>query len=290
MKFRTILLLSVLFAGQVSAAARTIEVQGHRGARARLPENTLPGFQYALGLGVDVLEMDLAVTKDGVLVLSHDPHVNPEICLDPSGKKMTAGPLIHSLTLAEVQSYDCGSLKNPKYALQQPIPKTKIPTLQEVFDLVKASKLSNAKTVRFNIETKIKQDHPEDTVSPQVFAKLLVDLIQKNKLVSRAVIQSFDFRTLVEARRLNPKIKIAALIEDTKIDMVRTAEELGAEIISPRYTIITADVVKSLQKKNVKVIPWTANTEEDWKALVAMGVDGIISDDPEALIAHLKKK
>src|SRR5271155_5053535 len=135
-----ILALAGLF---LMPAAPRILVHGHRGARAMYPENTIPAFRYAIEIGVDFLEMDVAVTKDSVLVISHDPHINGEICTGPH-----PGIAIHELTLSELRQYDCGTLKNPRFPKQQPVPGTCIPTLDEVLNL---SRLGN---VQFNIETK----------------------------------------------------------------------------------------------------------------------------------------
>src|SRR5580704_5957308 len=129
-----------------------ILVHGHRGARARRPENTLPAFRYAIEQGVDVLELDVAVTKDNVAVVSHDPLINATICSGPK-----TGIAIHTLTLAELRQYDCGGKQNPNFATQVPVPGTRVPTLDEVFDLGRGN------AVEFNVETKIFADHPELT-------------------------------------------------------------------------------------------------------------------------------
>ncbi len=284
--------LALGFLFGAAALAERIEVEGHRGARSRLPENTLPAMEYALELGVDVLEMDLAVTKDRVLVLSHDPHINPVICLDPAGKKIEGeqGSLIFSLTLSEVKKYDCGSLKNPRFPDQKPMPGTKIPTLDEVLDLVANSKRPWARKVRFNIETKIQPEHPDWTTTPEEFASLLVSALKKRKLLDRAVIQSFDYRTLEAARKIEPQVRIAALSENSKEDLVATVRRLKAEILSPYKELVTPELVKTLRSMKVEVVPWTANTPAEWEKLVAAGVPRIITDDPEPLIEFLKKK
>ena len=286
--FVKILGLAVFLSGV--AQAKSIEVQGHRGARAMRPENTLPAFQYALEQGVDTLELDLGVTKDNVLVLSHDPLVSPVICVGPDGKAPAGDLAIHSLTLKEVQAFDCGKLQNPRFPAQQPIPGTRMPTLDEVFDLVASSPLPAAKTVQFNIETKIVPRETDRTPSPEAFAKLLVAAIQKRKLTSRVVIQSFDHRSLVAAKKIDPKQRIALLVGDSLPDWPALIKATKAEIISPNLNWITPATVAAAHKAGAKVIPWTANTPEEWDYLVASDVDGIISDDPAALIAYLKVK
>lgn len=149
---------------------RRILVHGHRGARARRPENTIPAFKYAIGVGVDVLELDVAVTKDNVAVISHDPHISATICAGPK-----PGVAIHELTHAELQEYDCGAKKNPGFPDQEPVPGTHIPTLDQVFELGKGN------SVQFNVETKIFADHPELTPGPEPFTQMILDLVRKHR-------------------------------------------------------------------------------------------------------------
>jgi glycerophosphoryl diester phosphodiesterase len=260
-------------------AAPHILVHGHRGARAIHPENTIPAFEYAIQAGADVLEMDVAVTKDNVLVISHDPHINPEICTGPH-----PGAAIHDMTLAELREYDCGALKNRRFPKQQPVPGTRIPTLDEVLSL------SNRGTFHFNIETKSFPDHPELTPPPDVFAKLMLDVIRKHRLESRVIVQSFDFRTLHAMKRLAGNIRLAALWEGKARPFVDIAREAEAGIISPEFHQVTPEQVKSSHEAGLEVVPWTADTPADWQKLIDAGVDAIITDDPAALIAYLKEK
>ncbi len=167
-----------------------ILVHGHRGARALRPENTLPAFEYAIAQGVDVLELDMAVTKDNVLVVSHDPILHPPVCSGPQPEVA-----IHTLTLAEVKEWDCGKIQNPGFPRQQTMPGTRMPTLEEVFALAPKG------SFKFNIETKIFADHPELTPPPDEFVKLVLASIRKHHLESRIILQSFDFRTLHAMRK-----------------------------------------------------------------------------------------
>lgn len=260
-------------------AETKIQVHGHRGARAMRPENTLPAFNYAIDIGVDVLEMDLAVTKDNVLVISHDPHINPQICTGPH-----TGIAIHELTLAELREYDCGAIQNKQFPKQQPVPGTRIPTLDEVLDLAKRGKFE------FNIETKIFPDHPELTPTPEVFSQLMLDAVRKHKLDSRVILQSFDFRTLHAMKRIAPNIRLAALYEGKARPFVEIAREGEADMISPMFALVTPEQVKVSHDAKLQVVPWTANTPQAWQKLIDAGVDAIISDDPAALIAYLKEK
>jgi glycerophosphoryl diester phosphodiesterase len=188
--------------------ASPFDVEGHRGARGRRPENTLPAFQYALSLPVDTLELDTGVTKDGVLVVVHDRKVNGTHCQGPPGTNYP-GTLIHDLTLAQIKTLDCGHT-DPNFPGQVAPPGgAQMPTLQEVFDLVRAS--GNRK-VRFNIETKLTPLSPGDTVDPDTFALKLVRAIERNHLQDRAMIQSFDWRTIIRAKQLDRRIETVALI------------------------------------------------------------------------------
>lgn len=271
-------------------AIKTIEVQGHRGCRGNLPENTLPAFEAAVNMGVDVLEMDVAVTKDNVLVISHDPHISPEICLNADGSKIENAPLIHDLTLEEVKSFDCGSIRHPRFIKQTPIPGTKIPTLAEVFAQVRDSRAPNAKNIRFNIETKIFKEHPEYTVGPDEFSELVVKAFQESGFKDRITLQSFDPRTLVKAKSLDPSIQTVMLIEDGTLDMAALGKMVEAYAISPDFTLLSKELVGQLHEQGFKVIPWTINSPHDWESIIAMDVDGIITDYPQALLEFLEQR
>ncbi len=262
-----------------SASAAPIQVHGHRGARAVRPENTLPAFEYAIETGVDVLELDMAVTRDDVVVVSHDPILPPKICQGPG-----TGQPIRTLTLAELRKIDCGSLRNPDYPRQQTVPGTRVPTLDEVLSLAPRGNFE------FNIETKIFKDSPQLTPSPEKFAQLVLDIVRKHRLESRVILQSFDFRTLQAMKQLEPRIRLAALVEKTGRDFVSIAREAGAGIVSPHYPLVTAGRVAQAHTAGLQVVPWTANDPRVWEKLLAAKVDAVISDDPAALIAWLKKK
>jgi glycerophosphoryl diester phosphodiesterase len=259
-------------------AADRVLVHGHRGARGVMPENTLPAFEYAIHEGVDVLELDLAVTRDNVLVVSHDSLLNPVICKDAP-----KGTPIRTLTLAELKQYDCGALKNPQFPRQTPVPGTKIPTLDEVFDLAKRGKFE------FNIETKSNSRRPELTPSPEEFARLVLAKVREHGLTDRVIVQSFDFRTLHAMKGLDPSIRLSALYSGKPKSFVEIAREAGAGIVSPETKLVTNEQVQDAHQAGLQVIPWTANTPEDWSRLIEAGVDAIISDYPADLISYLKK-
>jgi glycerophosphoryl diester phosphodiesterase len=267
---------AIAMMGLRAADRRRILVHGHRGARARRPENTIPAFRYAIEQGADVLELDVAVTKDNVAVVSHDPLLNPAIC---SGPKL--GIPIRTLTFHELQAYDCGAKKNPLFAEQIPVPGTRVPALDEVFELGRGN------SVQFNVETKIFADRPELTPGPEDFTGLILDSVRRHTVENRVILQSFDPRTLRAMKRLDPAIRRSALFENQR-DWMEVAREFEATILSPEYHLVTPERVAQAHGAGLEVVPWTANQPEDWAKLAEAGSDAIISDDPAKLIAWLK--
>jgi glycerophosphoryl diester phosphodiesterase len=260
-----------------SVWAQTPAVHGHRGARAMRPENTMPAFEYAIEQGVDALELDMAVTRDGVIVVSHDPELRAPICTGPRDRVA-----IHQITLAEVRQWDCGARQNPLFRTQQTVPGTRIPTLDEVFALAAKGKFL------FNIETKIFPKRPELSPTPDEFARLVLDAVRKHRLESRVILQSFDFRTLHAMKKIAPEIRRAALYSGAPRDFVEIGKEADAQIVSPEFHLVTPDQVKAAHAAGFEVLPWTPDSPADWKRLIDAGVDGIITDDPAALIAYIK--
>jgi glycerophosphoryl diester phosphodiesterase len=263
----------------LAAADPAILVHGHRGARARRPENTLPAFEYAIAQGVDALEMDMAVTKDNVIVISHDPLLHAPVCTGPRD-----GAVIHQLTLAEVRTWDCGAQRNPNFPNQQPVPHTRMPTLGEAFDLASRGRFD------YNIETKSFPDKPEYTPAPAEFARMVLERIRAHHLERRVILQSFDFRTLAAMRTLAPEIRLSALVEKDDRPFPEIAREAAhAEIVSPEFHLVTPEKVAAAHRAGIQVVPWTANLPADWDKLIAARVDAIISDDPAALIQYLRQ-
>jgi glycerophosphoryl diester phosphodiesterase len=289
------LILAALLAS--SSNAQTILVHGHRGSRATRPENTIPAFEYAIQHGADVLELDLAVTKDNVLIVSHFPMITPDhpgerVCIGPETPPHTA---IHSLTLAQIQQYDCGAKTVENFPQQVAVPGTKIPTFDQVLDLARQGNFD------FNVETKIFPSHPELAPTPEEFVKLIDDAVKRHNLESRVILQSFDFRTLVAMKKLDPSIRLSALIGDPQgdelmgltdhdKDFVSIGKKTGAQIISPYFHLATPEKVAAAHAAGLEVFPWTANKEKDWQALADARVDAIITDDPEALVIWLREK
>jgi glycerophosphoryl diester phosphodiesterase len=277
--------LALLF----SAPAMAIDVQGHRGARGHLPENTLPAFKRALEFGVDTLEMDCGVTKDGVVVVHHDRRLNPDVARGADGKWVTeAAPTIKELSFQELQQYDVGRIRpGSEYAKrfphQQPIDGTRIPRLADVFSMSKQAK------VRFNIETKLQPSAPDETLAPEPFARALIAEIRKAGVERRTTIQSFDFRTLKVVEREAPEIATVYLTEVTAADAAKV-HAAGAKTWSPDFRAITPYAMGEARKVGLRVVVWTPNEPADIAAMIQAGVDGIISDYPDRVLSALGRR
>jgi glycerophosphoryl diester phosphodiesterase len=295
----------VLPAGSAFGDMSGLDVEGHRGTRGWRPENTLPAFTFAHDLGVTTLEMDTKVTADGVLVVTHDSTLNPDLVRDASGQWVTAGIPLNSLTLDQVQQLDVGRLRPgsayaQRFPLQVPIDGTRMPTLKQVLDTFR-----ERSDVRFNIETKIEPDAPGLSPTPAAFAQLLVDEIRSAGLEQRAMIQSFDWRTLREVQRIAPEITTVALTEadpalladglwtaglrlgDYAGSIPAMVAALGADVWSPDSENLTAESVRDAHARGLTVVPWTVNEPAAISAMIAMGVDGIISDYPDRVLAAI---
>ncbi len=290
------------------AGAATFDVEGHRGARGLAPENTLAAFTRALAVGVTTLETDLALTRDGVLVISHDPLLNPDLVRDAQGRWLRGrGPPIHTLTLAQLQDFELGRI-NPdsKYAAQFPqqVPADgqRFPTLAQVFALARPS------PVRFNIETKITPDSGDETVDPIAFARLAIAAIRGAGMADRTTVQSFDWRTLVAVKNQDIDIETACLtIESPGMDtvgrhsagpspwhaglglrdhggsMARMVHAARCGTWSMFWRNLTPADVAEAHALGLKVLPWTVNDPADMARLIDMRVDGIITDYPDRL-------
>jgi glycerophosphoryl diester phosphodiesterase len=267
-----------------------LEVQGHRGARAARPENTLAAYRYALDVGVDVLELDLGVTKDGILIVQHEQVVPTALCRDANGAPPPDGLALHSLTLAQIKAYDCGSVRHPDFPLQVTVPGERMPTFAEVLDLVTTSRAPAAKRVQLNVETKIDPAYPDRSPDPETFARLILDALRAKGLLARATLQSFDPRTLVAARKLEPSARLSFLIgQSIPEGFEAQARALRLEVVSPRFALVDKAQVDAWHADGFRVIPWTVDTPADWGDMLVAGVDGIITDDPAGLIDWLKQ-
>lgn len=278
----------LLCALMASQTANAIDLQGHRGARGHAPENTLPGFERALAIGVDTLELDAGVTRDGVVVIHHDRRLNPDLARGPDGAWVSApAPTIHSLSYAELQRYDVGRIRpGSEYAQrfphQKPVDGARVPRLDELFALAGAG-------VKFNIETKLSPKAPDETLPPEPFARALIAEVRKAGVAARTTIQSFDFRTLAVVQREAPEIRTAYLTSGKKGEAIpRMVREAGGAIWSPDFQDLDAPALAAARELGVKVIPWTVNEPADIARVLAMKVDGIISDYPDRVREVLK--
>lgn len=288
MKLAPVLILITLLPmfGQAQKKLPTFDVQGHRGARGLRPENTIPAFIMALDSGVTTIELDLAVTKDKKLVVSHEPYLSSAICLDPSGNSFTKKEEkqynIYEMTYDQVQQFDCGTKVNDDFPEQEKMKVTK-PLLTDVIIAVEDHIKSYTQfEVDYNIE--IKSSPEGDNVfhpSPKEFSDMVYTLLDEYLPLSRIVIQSFDFRVLQYWHETYPEIRLAALVENRK-SVETNLKELGFDpaIYSPYYRLLNKSKVDLLHQRNIKVIPWTVNEISSMLALKGMGVDGFITDYP----------
>lgn len=266
---------------------KIFDIQGHRGARGLMPENSIPAFLKAIDLGVTTLEMDLAVTKDKKLVVSHEPYISADYCLDSTGEEISAGAQrkynIYAMTYDEVRQFDCGSKPYPRFNEQQKMNVNK-PLLTDVIAAVENYVGTEKRTpVNYNIE--IKTDFRYDNIyhpSPETFSDLVFETLKSILPLDRLTIQSFDFRVLKYFHEIYPQVRLAQLIENDLL-VKENLDSLGfnPDIYSPYYKLLDAMDVEGLHDKGILVIPWTVNTPEEMNQLRLMGVDGIITDYPD---------
>nr|WP_256354530.1 glycerophosphodiester phosphodiesterase [Variovorax sp. dw_308] len=289
------------------------DLQAHRGGRGLAPENTLAAFRNAMRLGVTTLELDIGLTADNVVVISHDTALNPDHTRDAQGAWLPAvGPAIRTMTLAQVQGYDVGRL-NPDssygkpFATQQPSDGERIPTLAALFSMARER---GDERIRFNIETKVDPTRPEDTAAPEPMLRALLAEIDKAGMASRVTIQSFDWRTLALVGQLAPDLPRAYLstartLRDSRWTLGLDAASFGSTpllvqaasaggkapvIWSPAFNDLTSAQVRQAHALRMTVLPWTVNQRADMLRLLDMGVDGIITDFPDVLADVLRER
>jgi len=296
-----------------SGVAHAFDLQGHRGTRGLAPENTLPAFAAALSLGVDTLELDTGVTRDGTVVVTHEPRLHPDTVRGPDGHWLAApGPAIHESTYAEILRYDVGRL-NPstnygkRYPEQKAVDGTRIPKLSEVFALAK--KAGNS-AVRFNIETKVDPRKPQETLPPEAFARAVIAEIRAAGMAGRSTLQSFDWRTLKVAQAEAPEIPTVYLTAQQKwLDNIGAAgawtaglrledhgsvpkmvKAAGGRNWSPYFGDLDAAKLAEARILGLAVVVWTVNSPADIARMMELGVDGIISDRPDLVREEMKKR
>jgi len=282
--------------GQTTGMGRTIDLQGHRGARGLFPENTLAGFTAALAIGVDSFELDVAVTADGVPVVSHDAALNPDLARGPDGAWLTApGPLIRTLRLTELAACDVGRIRpGSAYAAQfpdqAPHDGARIPTLAEV--------LAVDRQVRFNIEMKTYPAHPEWTIGAAAMAEAVIAAAEAAGAIGCITVESFDWRGPRQVRCLRPDLKLAWLTRPESVaeatlwwdgpvpadyggSVPRAVAAEGGPIWAPQHAALTAELIEEAHALGLAVLPWTVNAAAEMRRLLRAGIDGLITDRPD---------
>lgn len=268
--------------------ANFFETEGHRGCRGLLPENTLPAFKEAIKLGVTTLEMDVVISQDGEVVVSHEAFLNHEITTQPDGSFIKENEEksfnIYKMDYAAIKKFDVGLKIHPRFPFQEKVKAYK-PTLSEVIDFSDTyTKKLSVSPIRYNIEIKCMPAtdgiyHP----LPSTFIDLVMRVVSDKKVENRVTLQSFDIRPLQDLNKKYPDIEIALLYEGAAdVSLQEQIDKLGftPNKYSPEYILVNKELIDTCKKMGVKVIPWTVNELEDMKVLKALGVDGIITDFP----------
>lgn len=273
---------------------KQLQIHGHRGARGLFPENTVTAFIEAVKLGVRTLELDVVISKDLKVVVSHEEWMNEVFCLQPNGNNIEINSKqkynLYQMPFAEIALYDCGSKVNPQFPDQKKSPEHK-PLLSEVINAVETyTKNNHLSGVIYNIE--IKSELAGDNIyhpTPSVFVKLVLNELELHSIDKRFILQSFDVRILQEIKKHKSDIVIGLLIEN-KFSLQTNLERLGfiPNMYNPEFPLVTVELIKELHQKNIQIIPWTVNEVTDMKRLINMGVDGIITDYPNRAIELMK--
>lgn len=290
-------------ARRAPASPDGFDVQGHRGARGLLPENTLAGFRRALQLGVTTLELDTVVAGDGTVVVSHDPWFDPALCSDPEGRPVepgegpggTAAPALFALDYAEIARYDCGRRGHPRFPRQEARPAHK-PRLADVFALAEAFTADRGlPPVFYNVETKARPAWDGVlTPSPSAFVEALARVTDGAGVTARTTLQSFDVRTLQTARRWGLGFRLSLLVQpDGEPDPVdRALKALGftPHVLSPHVGLVDADLVERARAAGMAVVPWTVNEPAAMERVRALGCAGLITDYPDLALSVLARR
>ncbi|MFA0962363.1 glycerophosphodiester phosphodiesterase family protein [Roseivirga sp. BDSF3-8] len=287
-----VILMAAMIATSCQSSGEKFDLQGHRGARGLMPENTIPAFKKALEFGVSTLELDVVISADSQVVVSHEPWINPEICSFSDTVELNSSSArnynLYRMSYDSIARFDCGSSGNPRFPGQQKMNVSK-PLLSEVFKVIEEYISANdLGEVSYNIEIKssVRGDdlyHP----APGPFSDLVYQTIARSGINNqRMVIQSFDFRALRYWHQTYPGIKLAALVEGEAGSAPgpdALIKELGftPAIYSPHYSLLSPESIRAYQQEGMKVIPWTVNESADMKNLMQQGVDGLITDYPD---------
>ena len=276
----------------LSLTEPVFDLEGHRGCRGLMPENTIPAFLKALDLGVTTLEMDVVITKDKQVVVSHDPYFSAAFSSTPDGrpvdKKDQKNLILYQMDYAEIKRYDVGANGNSEYPEQQKV-KTYKPLLSEVIEQAEMyRKEKKLPAFSYNIEIKSEEsEYNKSQPEPAEFCNLVQAIVSKHLAPERTVIQSFDFAVLKYWKLQTnagkyPKVRLSALVANLR-SPEKNLEMLGfkPDIYSPYYRLISQEKIARLHAQRINVIPWTINQREDMKRLKDWGVDGLITDYPD---------
>ncbi|MFD9705185.1 glycerophosphodiester phosphodiesterase [Lentzea sp. NPDC059081] len=289
---------------------KTFDLQAHRGGIGLTVESTLKAFGKALDLGVTTLELDLQITKDGREVITHDRKTNPAKCLDtkpafPGDPEFPyAGKYVKDLTFAQVRTLDCGSTRWSQYPDQELSPGAKMPTLAELFDLVRHRK---AWGIRFNVETKVEAAAPQETAPREQFVQRAVHEIRRSGFLPNVTIQSFDWGTLMRMRQVEPRIPLVALTQPEMLvpgspwtggleladfggSVAKAVKSFGAKALSPVHTMTTKELVADAHRQGLVVVPWTVDDVPRMHEVIDTGIDGLITDYPDRLRKVLRER
>ena len=268
--------------------SKKMDWQGHRGARGLVAENTIPAFLKALEYPIQTLELDVVVTKDSLVLVSHEPWMSAEICKQPNGYAIYPAEQenfkILEMDYETIKTFNCG-LKHSRFPEQEPIEVHK-PLLSEMIDAVETyCKEKGRDLPNYNIEIKSQPEWDNHfTPEPIVFATLVLDVIKEKGIANRTCIQSFDVRSIEAVHKLDPNITQAYLVETPgNVEQKLSLLSFQPEIYSPYYPLLNKNILDTLHQKGMKVIPWTVNETTEMEKLVKMGVDGIITDYPNRI-------
>lgn len=292
MKLFTVVLASTLLLAACQRNKAVPDIQGHRGARGLYPENTIEGFLRAIDIGVTTLEMDVVMSGDSQLVVSHEAFINPSFCYTPKGKSLGADTVnMFTIPYDSIKKYDCGSKPYSRFPEQKKLHISK-PLLKDVIDVVEAYiKAKNLPPIHYNIETKCEPaGDGKYNPAPGTLAEALYTLVKAKGIDSRATIQSFDIRTLQWLHNQKATTPLVLLVENTRnADSCIKALGFTPAVYSPNFELLDKDAVDKLHQQGMKVIPWTVNEDRDLRRVAEMGVDGIITDYPNRAIKLLGK-
>ena len=271
-----------------------IQVQAHRGDRGYFPENTLPAFYSAIDKGADVIELDLVISKDKKVVVSHDTFMHSAYISWPNGNPVTKEEEkksnLYQMTYDSIRSFDAGFRTNPAFPDQKSV-KTYKPLFSEMIDSIENYIVKNKKQrIRYNIEIKSGSgDYGMKQPQPEEFVDLVLQVIQEKKIENYCNVQSFDPNILNALHEKAPKIVIAFLTGDKGLDKNLAKLNFKPQIFAPHYGLVNTALIDSVRTKNMKIIPWTVNDEDAIIKMIALKVDGIISDYPDRVIEKLNK-